>query len=91
VIQRAKRGGFYERSSDTSSNGHVPVLALRRAQARDNALIREVLEGLRPDRNFDAAIVALAAALKVIDDDQEARWNHLETQLAAIATRMTEL
>ena len=69
----------------------APVLALRRAQARDNALIREVLEGLRPDRNFDAAIVALAAALKVIDDDQEARWDHLETQLAAIAKRMTEL
>jgi hypothetical protein len=74
-------------SSDTVL---AAIESLRQVQARDSALIREVLEGLATRQEFDAAIVALAAALKVIDDDQEARWNHLETQLAAIAKRMTE-
>jgi hypothetical protein len=57
-------------SSDTVL---AAIESLRQVQARDSALIREVLEGLATRQEFDAAIVALAAALKAIDDDQEAR------------------
>jgi hypothetical protein len=62
--------------SGATDNGHAVVLAAiaagRRAQARQYAMLREMLNRLVTRDEFNDAITALSNALDAIDADQEA-------------------
>ena len=77
--------------SGATDNGHAVVLAAiaasRRAQARQYALLREIMTRLVTRDEFNDAITSLSNALDAIDADQEAVGAQHTQQLAELLRR----